>query len=539
MDNQSEERSTAELFSQYASLLLRWSWLLILMALLAGGVAYLVASRQTPIYQASTLVMINGAPSSQLDTYSSLTTSQQLAGTYAKVMTTKPVLDGVAERLGLPEITPESIQVQPIQNTQLLEVTVQDTDPDRAAAIANMLVTVFSEQINADQATRYADSKKNLETQLALLDQQTLTATNALNALGNVDPNSPDRIQLETSLSQYRQSYASLLQSYEQIRLAEAQSTSRIIQKDPAIPQRVPIQPQPVRSGLLAAVVGLMLAAGIIFLIEFLDDTIRDPQEITRNWGIPVLGMITSYDPGKSKNSLITVNQPRSPVSEAFRSLRTNLQFASVATPLHTLLITSSSPEDGKTTIAANLGTVFAQSGRSVVVVDADLRRPRIHKMFKLSNRIGLTDQFIRPQDHLNGAVKPTDIKDLSVVTSGSLPPNPSELLGSDRMLEVLRQLSGQYNTIILDTPPVLVVTDALVLAPRVDGVVLVVKPSVTKRAALRHAIEQLQQVNANYHYSEKTTEAMIAPEVENTGEGAEGETMFRNPKKAPEKKRK
>ena len=156
---------------------------------------------------------------------------------------------------------------------------------------------------------------------------------------------------------------------------------------------------------MLAAVVGLMVAAGIIFLIEFLDDTIRDPQDITRRWGIPILGMIVSYK-AVNGEALVTVKHPRSPVSEAFRSLRTNLQFAGVDTPIRTLLVTSPSPSDGKSTVVANLASVIAQSGRSVVVVDADLRRPRIHKILQLSNRMGLSDQFIRMQDHFNGSLQ-------------------------------------------------------------------------------------------------------------------------------------
>ena len=130
--------------------------------------------------------------------------------------------------------------------------------------------------------------------------------------------------------------------------------------------------------------------------------------------------------------------------------------------------------------------------------MDADLRRPNIHKMFQLSNRVGLTDQFIQTQDRFNGSLKSTQVANLHAITSGSLPPNPSELLSSGRMSEVLQLLSNQFNIVIVDSPPTLLVTDAMVLAQRVDGVLLVVKPSVTKWGALRQAIEQLQRVKAN-----------------------------------------
>lgn len=536
-NNQPEERSTAELISQYAGLFLRWSWLLILMALLAGGGAYYYSNRQPRVYQASTLLMVNGAPGVSSESYSSLYYVQQLLSTYAITMTTQPMLEKVAEELGM-EYLPASVTVAPVQDTNLLKITVTGSDPDMVALIANTMYRIFADDLQADQAGRYADSKKSLETQMASLDLQIQNTTNNYldvsqkvyeiqteldeltqdiadtTKLYGAEAVSPDdqsrqtqlqtsllqyqlqQTQLQSSLSQYQYSYNILTQSYNSVNLAEAQSRSLVIQKDPATPPTAPIQPQPVRSALLAAVVGLLLAAGIVFLIEFLDDTVRDPQEITRTWGVPVLGMIVNFDSNKSE--IITSTQPRSPVSEAFRSLRTNLQFASVAAPVKTLLVTSASPKDGKTTIVANLGTVLAQMGRKVVVVDADLRRPRVHKIFQLHNRLGLTDQFIHPQDHLDGTVKATEVKDLFAVTSGALPPNPSELLGSERMTEIIGHLGQEFTTILLDTPPILFVTDALVLAPVVDGVLLVVKPSVTKRAEIRHAIEQLKRVNAN-----------------------------------------
>ena len=537
-ENKFEERTTAEVFSEYASLLLRWSWLLILLALIAGGTAYEVSKRGTPVYQASTLIMINGAPGIQSDAYSSLYMSQQLTTTYAQTMTTRPMLDAVAEKIGL-ESLPASIQVQTVQNTSLMRILVQGSDPDQTALIANTMFSVFADQVQADQSTRYADSKKSLESQMTATDQKIQETTDALTAINQKiqdtqnslnllnqqiaattqengleavtveDRNQqaqlqsslvqyqPQQTQLQTALSQYQNSYYYQMQSYEQVKLAEAQSTSLVIQKDPAVPQRSPIQPRPVRSALLAAVVGLIIAAGIVFLIEFLDDSIRDPEEITRRWGLPVLGMIVNFN-SSNDNALVTVKQPRSPVSEAFRSLRTNLQFASIYIPIKTLLVTSPSPEDGKSTVIVNLASVLAQSGFRSVVVDADMRRPKIHRLLQLSNRMGLSDEFIRPQNSLNDFVQSTEFNNLYALTSGSLPPNPSELMGSDKMLEILSFLKEKYDLVLLDTPPALVVTDANVLATRVDGVLLVIRPSVTKRAAVKHVIEQLRQVKAN-----------------------------------------
>ena len=502
MDNELEERSSLESILEYAQILLHWLWLLILAALVAGMAAYYITNRQPRIYQTSTLMMVNGASGSQYDSSSSIYLGMQLASTYSRTMTTKPILDAVSAKLGY-EVDSDSIKIQQIEGTQLINITVTDTDPQRAADIANTLVTVFADQVMSDQSSRYIDLRTNLETELANTDKQISSINARLAAIptdtaGNaINPNDvATRAQLETSLSQYEQARSYLVSDYQQLMLSEVLSTSTVVQKDPAVANPLPIQPQPMRSALLAAVVGFMIAAGVIFLITFLEDTIRDPEEVTRKWGVPVLGVISRY--GSTATPIITVSQPRAPVSESFRSLRTNLQFASVAAPLKTILVTSPSPEDGKTSVVANLANVVSQNNRKVLVIDGDLRKPRIHKIFQLPNRIGLTDYFLHAQERLNGVIKKTEIKSLFVITSGNLPPNPSELLGSERMQEVVETLSSHFDPIFIDTPPLLAVTDALVLAPRVDGVILVIDPNKTKRAALQHSIEQLKQVNAN-----------------------------------------
>jgi succinoglycan biosynthesis transport protein ExoP len=497
MESHLEKKTPAEIINDYAALIWNWSWLLVLCALLAGGTTYWASRRQTPIYQASALVLIDSAPNTQAVTYAALTTSQQLAATYAQEMTTTPVLEEVARRLKLPSFPgTASVIVKPIQNTQLMTVTVQDTDRTRVAMLTSTVIQVFSDQLQSDAQSRYADAKKSIEEQLVSLEQLMQTTSSELAALGTGEKNQVKRSQLETTLTGYRQAYGYIIQSYQSVKLAEAQSSSGIILKQPPFIPGGPIRPTPTRDAILAAAVGFMLAVGAILLIDFLDNSIRDPDEITRKWGVPVLGTIISYD--HEKNLLITAKQPRSPITESFRSLRTNLNFASFNSLAHSILITSASPEEGKTTIAVNLANVIAQSGHKVVVVDTDMRRPRVHKVFQMSNRFGLSDQFIHSEDHLNGSLRQTEYAGLQLLTSGPLPPNPSELLGSEKMLSILNQLTSQFDETILDAPPLLPVTDALVLARRVDGVIMVVRPTITKWATLSNAFKQLKQVNAN-----------------------------------------
>ncbi len=194
--------------------------------------------------------------------------------------------------------------------------------------------------------------------------------------------------------------------------------------------------------------------------------------------------------------SLVTVIQPRSPVSEAYRQLRTNIQFYSLDRPIQTLLITSASPEDGKSTTLANLAVTFAETGRSVVAVDCDLRRPSLHRLFNLANEGGLTT-LIREERPLNDVLLSADVPHLRVLPSGPLPPNPSELLGSQRMERVVDALRGAAEIVLFDSPPTISVTDAAVLGAKMDGVLLVVSVGKTKRDHVTRAKRLLERVNA------------------------------------------
>lgn len=493
------EGSFSEELRKYINVGWHWGWLLALVMILAGLSAYIISKQTTPVYRASTTILINEAPATKGTDYASVLASERLTQTYAQLLTTKPVVDGVIERLGLtmkPKKIQDAIDVQPIRDTQLIEVQVEDTDPVRAANIANALVTEFAEQTQELQASRYRSSKQTLETQLAQLDQQIQSVGAAITALKDAPENQEERTRLEESQAQYRQTYAYLLQSFEQVRLAEAQSTSSVVQAEPAVPPVTPVRPRVLFNTILAIGVGLLLAIGIVYLIEAWDDTLRSPDEIYKQLGLPILGIIGHHD--IEADPLITVSQPRSPIAEAFRSLRTNIQFASVDFPINRLLVTSPSPSDGKTTVASNLAVVIAQSGRHVVLCEADLRRPRLHRIMRVSNRRGLSDLFVQSHTQLNGAIQKTDIQNLMTITSGSLPPNPSELLGSEKMADILSQIQEQASMIIVDTPPVLAVTDAAVLASRVDGVLLVVHPGYTKLDACKEAVEQMRRVGVN-----------------------------------------
>jgi capsular exopolysaccharide synthesis family protein len=289
--------------------------------------------------------------------------------------------------------------------------------------------------------------------------------------------------------------YSNLLLSYEQVRLAEAQSVSSVVQVEPATPNFTPVKPKIMQNTLLAAVVGFLMAAGAIAASEALDDTIKTPDDISRKFKLPVLGVINHH--ATEANSPITLTDPRSPTAEAYRTLRTNVSYTSVDRPLRSLMVTSAEPGEGKTTTVSNLGVVMAQNGKEVIIADCDLRHPRVHTFFGLANRLGLSTLFAQTSIVIDGIPQPTQVEHLSVVATGLLPPNPAELMGSQKMQSILTSMSQSADMILIDTPPILAVTDAAVLAPSMDGVLLVVRPGKTHTSGLRQTLEQLRQVNA------------------------------------------
>lgn len=486
----------------YFSLFRKWLWLIVLGAVIAGGIAYLVNRASTPIYRSTVTLLVNQAANNSLMTdYTSVITSQQLAKTYGELIRKRPTLEAVIRNLNLNILVERlagQITVTPVRDTTLITVSVEDPDPKRAANIANELGKVFVAQIDEMQRSRFSSSEENLSQQLQVLKDQIAATQGQLDAAKNQPSAQPDEVtRLESALVQYQNSYSNLLKSYEDLRLAQTRLTDSVTIAEFAQASIAPVRPQTLTNTLLAVVVGALLAAGIAFLIEYLDDTVKGPDDINA-LNLPNLGLIARLDTKNSDAQLVVVNEPRAPAAEAFRALRTNIQFASVDRPLRVLLVTSAGPSEGKSTIAANLAAALAQAGKRVALVDADLRRPSQHRIFKQSNQSGLTHALIQDKGELNGTLRPTTVEDLRIIVSGDLPPNPAELLGSNRVGHVLDELQKQVDVVIVDTPPCLVVTDAVALSKRADGVLLVADAGKTRRSALEQSAKTIQQVGGN-----------------------------------------
>lgn len=256
-----------------------------------------------------------------------------------------------------------------------------------------------------------------------------------------------------------------------------------------------PVSPVPVRNIALGAVLGLLLGLGVALLRETLDKTVKTQDDLKALTDVPVLGAIMR-DPDAVKRPLIVEVDPRSRRAEAFRSLRTNLQFVDAANHPRTLVVTSALAGEGKSTMSANLALTMAQGGSRVCLVEADLRRPKVLDYLGLEGAVGLTDALIGRAEVFD-VIQPYGGTNMWVLGAGPIPPNPSELLGSAAMRGVLKELASRFDYVVMDSPPILPVTDAVVLSSLADGVIVVVGSGVVQRDQLTHALENLESVAA------------------------------------------
>ena len=560
-----------QLFSTFK----RWLWLVILGTIIGGSLGYYLSNRQTPIYQAQARFVILPAAQTTYDYYSYLN-NLNIISTYTELLTTEDLLYEASNKLGFPVMKGQATASQ-VGETKFVVLTVKDTDPYKAAVIANGLVDILIDQNAKLQTVQFESAERNLqarvdqaEEQIAALEGQiTFLSTEILqkqienvqaqmtdvqsqiNAIkldmSEIDPlstsevdqvrlandqakideldpilalyqqiytqlvvlgkttdtgeaSSVDLDRLKTTLQLYQQIYISSINSLETLRLSKAQSTPTVMQVETATKPTSPISPKPVQSAMLGAAIGLFVTAGIAFLIEFLDDTLKTPDDIKDILDSPVIGFIGElrHNPKEDEDSLgvYVAKNPRSPVAEAFRSLRTNLEYSSVDNPARTMLVTSSGESEGKSTVAANLAIVEAQSGKKVIIIDADMRRPKVHVQFNKSNRKGLSD-VITGKLHIDDVVKTYDqVENLSIITCGTIPPNPSELLGSERMSQTLKELEERFDLIVIDSPP-MIVSDAQILSGKVDGVIFVVIPGQTRAIAALRPIEELNRIGS------------------------------------------
>jgi non-specific protein-tyrosine kinase len=491
---------------QYIQLLLRWWWLTVLLIAAAVGASYFVSIRQTPVYEATTTIMVGQSFKATDVGRDDFQTSQVLAQTYADMARRQPVLQAVVDNLNLSNSWRSlsgRIQANPVPGTQLLSITVEANSPEEARVtadeIANQLIllspTSVQNQENDEKQRfvrqRLEDLQTKIEAGQKRVDELQVNMSGSLSA-DQVNKLQQEINTLEGLIAGWENTYTQLL-----IFSTNNKSVNFLAVIEPAQANSTPIRPQIELNIILAGAVGLLLSLGVIILIEYLDDTLKSASDISQILGLTVLGAVGQIKGRHPSKRLIAFQDLFSPMSEAYRMIRSNIQFMSVDRPAKSIVVTSSIPGEGKSTTAANLGVVMAQAGHKTVIVDADLRRPTQHEIFQVPNLGGLTDLLCSQDFEIESYLRKTSVDNLYLITCGVLPPNPSELLGSQRMGRLLTKLGELADVVIYDSPPSLTVTDALVLSNRADGTVLVVRSDETRRDAVKQVIANLNQAGA------------------------------------------
>jgi capsular exopolysaccharide synthesis family protein len=400
-----------------------------------------------------------------------------------QLVTSASVLTAVRQQIG--SVPP--VEASEVAQTNVISITAMDAAPTTAARVANIYAKDFVSTQQSVAVKNATDAETELRAQIRSTAGQvkalrkTSGAASASEATALVNQEAVLRVQLS------------------QVEVSGAAATEALILVTPAQPPASPSSPKPVQDALLGLIAGLILGLAVAFLRDSLDDAVSSKEAAEQLCGAPVLAAVPMVSSWRKRDRplVVTLARPASPATEAYRSLRTSLQFARQEHELRTILVTSPAAAEGKTSTLANLGAVFAQAGQRVLMVSCDLRKPRLGQFFGIDERAGLTTAILG-EDSVENLVQPTPGTDnLWLLPSGPPPPNPAELLNGARAQEIFARLRAAFDLVLIDSPPILPVTDAVVLSKDVDATLLVVAAYRTSSGDVQRAAERLAQVDA------------------------------------------
>jgi succinoglycan biosynthesis transport protein ExoP len=486
----------------YLAVIRRRQWVLILMVLVAVGATAALTLTQTPMYRASADILVRSSPS--IDAGSQNASSVGLANE-VRLAESSEVREDLRSLIGFPPNT----SVRSASGASVLTFTAESTNPQTAATIANTHAQIYIDFRRASQVSDFLGTAEVINQRLAEaedrlreIDARYLSELGALN-----DPQSvaaqelrsnlaAERAPLESQRRRYLDTLDSLSLSSD---LAERGGTTII---NPATAPSNPFSPDLTRNLVTAILVTLVLGVGLVFLLDYFDDRIKTKAEFEAiTAGLPTLAVVPRLRDWKKieETHIVSLEQPRSPAAEAYRSLRTSVAFLGVESQFTTLQITSPRMRDGKTTTAVNLAVAMSRAGNQrVLLIDADLRRPRIHKFFGLDNANGLSSVLLGNVAVATCLDRPAAIPDLDVLTSGPGHGSMTTELFTSKLFRELLEVAGErYDKIIIDTPPLMSVADPLVVAGVADAVMLVVGAGNSTGGQLRTGLESLHQVGA------------------------------------------
>lgn len=464
----------------------KWSVMLITLAVTAAALAY--SARQTPVYQAEARVHVRSVPIGEYQAETSQTETQLVAS--------EQVAERVGEDLGVdPGEALGGLQVTAVEDSRVLGMYYTSEDPDFAARAANSFAHHYIE-LRQEQAMdalvaeqRDAERRiRDVETALADVLGEMADARDADDS-SRLDALQAEQLSLSSRLGVLRQ-HLDILASQRSLQLGMGE----VIRQ--AEPPGSPYSPDLVTNGLLGLLFGLGLGIATVFLRQKLDSRFAARAEVESALGAPILATISKFKLTKKEPwDLVMLAQPRSAASEAYRGLRTNLQVLLDRLGSKSLLVTSPSAGEGKTITAANLAVAFAQSGRRVALVSADLRRPRVESYLRVANNGRGLSWWLSGREDVAPSMSPTPVPNLEVLTSGTIPGSPAELLTSPRLGRLVEHLKQSYDLVIFDSAPLLPVADSVGLSFQLDATLMVLNAATTHRASTEHARAKVERV--------------------------------------------
>ncbi len=479
--------------------LLKWWWLIAASLLLAGVSSGLYTLRQPATYLSRTTIMVGSSLLEPNPNSSDLFLASQLASAYVDIVQRSTVRFATQEALNLPRLPYYTARLVP--NTQLIEVSVVDIDPTRAQAVADELVrqllrigpgteeTPEHQTFIEDQLTEMEDGIKQTTAEIERIKAE-LTGMFSARQIRDAR----DQITaLESKLATLQANYGSLIAN------SRRGATNTIHILEPANLPTAPMTRDLVMNVLVAMSLGFALSVGTAYLMYYLDDTLQGKEDAEEHLSLPTLGLMPKQR--KTEDGFAGLNpgaKGDTTVSDAYSGLRLNIQAAMSGALPKTLLVGSPMIGDGKSSVAANLAVEYVQAGYKVLLIDADLRQPSLHRLFNLQNQIGFSTLLLGDEQNPAAAIQHPPLRGLSVLTSGPLPPNPTHLLSRSEVPTLLNYFTEEYDVVLLDTPPFTATVDASILATKVEAVLLVISLGRTKRSASTRVIEGLGRLHTN-----------------------------------------
>jgi len=476
--------------------LLKW-WKLILVACVLSAVSsFLVVKQQPPIYQTKSAVVIGRAVHEPNPSGGELGLAGQLATYYADIAEREIVRAKTMAALNLKWLPQYTAAVVP--NSQIIEISVTDTDPVRAQIVANELANQLVLQSPSNPDLQEQKRQDFISGQLLLLEeqiQQTLDEISTKESeLGNLN-SAREITQAQTDLNTLRQKLTTLQTNYAtMLNSSTGRASNSLSILEPAELPVKPIGPNRMMFILVSIAIALLISGAAAYLIEYLDDTIKTPEDVNRLVKKPVIGYIAEIEGDGNKGSFVN-DKPSSLIAESFRALKVNLEYPHSPMTSNMLLVASMSQTEGKSVVAANLAISMSSSGKRVILIDADLRRPSLHQYLNLQNEHGFID-VLNESLPLDQALSSTEYENLQALTAGSLVPNPTDYLNSKKMDLLLAELTRRWDFVLVDGPPILV-TDTSVLASKVNSVLVVIGYGKTRKSQAAFAMKQLDRIGA------------------------------------------